>query len=124
MTSGRTDDYRARLYDTYFTNQAGSENTELSAPAIRRNIVERLPDDRRAHILDIGCGRGELLYMLRERGYGHAEGIDVSPEQVQVARGRGLEITQGDFMPFLAGRPDTFDAICAIDVLEHFDKPD
>lgn len=35
----------------------------------------RLPIDRRMRILDVGCGSGELLFLLRELGY-RAEGID------------------------------------------------
>ncbi len=123
VTLGETD-YRARLYDTYLTTHAGSEPAALAVPAIRQNIVGRLPKEKDIRILDIGCGQGELLMTLRQAGYCRAQGIDLSREQVAAARDRGLPVTLGDLFPFLTGHAESFDVICAIDVIEHFDKPD
>lgn len=123
VTSGQVD-YRARLYDTYLTTHAGLDPAGLAVPAIRQNIVSRLPKDENIRILDIGCGQGELLITLRQAGYPHAQGIDVSREQVAAAAARGLTVKEGDLFPFLTDHAACFDAICAIDVIEHFDKPD
>lgn len=115
-------DFRSRLYERYASTHAASEQPELGAPALLRNIVRRLPRDRSATILDVGSGQGELLRQLRDAGYSNVEGIDVSPEQVAIARRQGLPVTQGSLLPFLSERKGQADAICAVDVLEHFKK--
>jgi SAM-dependent methyltransferase len=73
--------------------------------------------------LDVGCGAGELVGLLRQTGDRDVVGIDVSPEQVALAQSRGLSgIEQADLVEYLERHPTSFDAIVAVDVLEHFDK--
>jgi SAM-dependent methyltransferase len=42
--------------------------------------------DRRAHVLDYGCGYGRLTGLLLSNGFGDVEGVDISPELVARAR--------------------------------------
>jgi O-antigen chain-terminating methyltransferase len=42
-----------------------------------------------SNVLDIGCGRGEFLALLAERGIG-AQGIDINESMVEVCRQKGL----------------------------------
>ncbi|MCP5118920.1 MAG: hypothetical protein GY953_49545, partial [bacterium] len=56
----------------------------------------------RRHILDIGCGRGEFLQVLKDAGVA-ARGIDSSDELVRLCRSRGLEAEQADLFEHLAG---------------------
>jgi 2-polyprenyl-3-methyl-5-hydroxy-6-metoxy-1,4-benzoquinol methylase len=115
---------RDRLYDSYRSTHVEREPQGRGAPALRRNVIARLPADRGARILDIGCGDGALLALMREQGYREVAGIDVSPEQVERARARGLDVVRADVVAFLDSATERYDAICAIDVIEHFDKPD
>src|SRR5688500_14420278 len=103
---------RDRLYDSYRSTHVEREPQGRGAPALRRNIMARLPADPRARILDLGCGDGELLLLLRERGYRDVEGIDVSVEQVERARARGLDVVRADALAFLASAGERYDAIC------------
>ncbi|MEK6252562.1 MAG: class I SAM-dependent methyltransferase [Actinomycetota bacterium] len=119
-----TEDFRRRLYEGYVTTHAGSEPAERAVPSLDRNIRRRLPRDRNIRILDIGCGQGYLLDVLREAGYPQVSGVDVSAEQVEIARLRGLDVTQGDVFDFLREHLGGFDAITAVDLIEHFDKAD
>jgi len=74
-----------------------------------------------APVLDLGCGRGELLVMLREAGV-EAAGVESDPALVQSALRRGLEVTRGDALESLRSRPaESSGAITAIHVLEHLD---
>lgn len=51
------------------------------------------------------------------------QGIDVSPEQVSEAKAMGInQVDVADASIFLKEHKDTFDAILAIDVIEHFTK--
>ena len=75
--------------------------------------------DRRARILDVGCGTGANLIMLSK--YGDAEGVDVSEDALAFCRERGLDkvrLGAGEALPYEDG---TFDLVTAFDVVEHMD---
>jgi O-antigen chain-terminating methyltransferase len=70
-------------------------------------------------VLDIGCGRGEFLDVMREAGI-HARGIDLSAESVQHCRENGLEAEVADLFTYLPAQPDgEFDGILSSQVVEH-----
>ena len=70
-------------------------------------------------VLDIGCGRSELIELLAKRGV-EAMGIDTDPSLVADARERGLDVVRADAIQFLRERqPQSFGAIVATHVLEH-----
>ena len=75
-----------------------------------------------AAILELGCGPGYFLEYLRKRGFSNAQGIDVSPEQVNLACQKGLPAKLGDVFDTLGDHEQAFDAIICIDLLEHFSK--
>ena len=120
-------DCRERVYREYRRNLA-PELTSGSVDLGARDALwagyylPRLPADKDAAILDLGCGGGELLDFLRRRGYRRLEGVDGSPSQAAAARARGLAVEHGDLFEFLKARPGRWDAIVAVDVLEHLDK--
>jgi SAM-dependent methyltransferase len=72
-----------------------------SVDAIRER-QRRYVDDFRdaAPVLDIGCGRGELLTVLREAGV-EARGIDADADMVAFARGENLDVEQADLLEYL-----------------------
>jgi len=82
-----------------------------------------LPELREhAPVLDLGCGRGELLLMLRDAGV-ETEGVDGDPALVQAARRRGLTVAEGDVLEALRGRADaSFGAVTAFHLAEHLDS--
>ena len=93
-------------------------------PTFRKRLAPLLPPDKHARILDLGCGYGEFLHFLRQQGYTETMGIDLDPQHVETARGLGLEnIYCANVLEFLPPAGD-FDFISALDVLEHFSKPD
>jgi len=70
-------------------------------------------------VLDLGCGRGELLLLLREAGV-DAFGIESDPALAQAARRRGLEVIENDVLEALRSQDDgRWGAITAIHFLEH-----
>lgn len=89
---------------------------------IRSRLDRWLPELRdHAPVLDLGCGRGELLLMLRDAGV-EAEGVDGDPALVQSARRRGLAVVEGDALEMLRGRPDaSVGAVTALHVAEHLE---
>jgi 2-polyprenyl-3-methyl-5-hydroxy-6-metoxy-1,4-benzoquinol methylase len=87
---------------------------------IRRNMEFYRPFFvGRENVLDIGCGRGEFLEVMREAGV-PARGIDLSAESVAQCRDKGLTAEVADLFPFLAAQPDgEFDGILSSQVIEH-----
>jgi SAM-dependent methyltransferase len=72
-----------------------------------------------APVLDIGCGRGEFLSLLRDAGI-EARGIDADADMVAYARGEGLEVTQDDVVQHLDALPDgSLGGIFMAQVVEH-----
>ncbi len=91
-----------------------------SVEAIRER-QRRYVDDLRAAapVLDVGCGRGELLQLLREAGV-EARGIDADADMVAYARGEGLDVEQADLVEYLERQEDgTFGGIFMGQVVEH-----
>jgi SAM-dependent methyltransferase len=62
------------------------------------------------------------MLALREAGYHNVCGVDVSPEAVAIAKGKGQNVVEADIRKFLSEVKDGFDLICAFDILEHFRK--
>jgi len=70
-------------------------------------------------VLDLGCGRGELLLLLREAGI-EATGVEGDAALAGAARRRGLEIIEGDVLEVLRGlASDAWGAVTAIHLFEH-----
>ena len=89
---------------------------------IRRRVSEYLPLFQGASdVLDIGCGRGEFLALLREHGIG-ARGVDVNGAMVDVCRQQGLDATDADALTYLRAQPDgTLGGLFAAQVIEHLE---
>jgi O-antigen chain-terminating methyltransferase len=72
-------------------------------------------------VLDVGCGRGEFLELLRDRGV-KAQGVDINPAMVEVCRGKGLQAETGDALGYLGRLPDrSLGGLFAAQVVEHLE---
>jgi SAM-dependent methyltransferase len=91
-----------------------------SVEAIRERQRRYLDDLRdQGPVLDIGCGRGELVGLLREAGV-EARGIDADADMVAFARGEGLDVEQADAVAYLEGLADgSLGAVFMAQVVEH-----
>jgi len=71
-------------------------------------------------VLDVGCGRGELLRLLAAEGI-PASGVEINPISAAACRSEGLTVEEGDGVAHLAGRPDgSLGAVVALQVVEHW----
>lgn len=74
-------------------------------------------------VLDLGCGRGEFLDVLRGAGIA-AEGVDADADAVAACREKGLNVEHGDLFGFLARQEaGSVDGIFCAHVVEHLPSP-
>lgn len=74
-------------------------------------------------VVDLGCGRGEFLGLLRDAGIA-ARGVDGDADMVAFAAGEGLAVEQADVVAWLGGQPDaSLGGIFMAQVVEHLPPP-
>jgi len=76
-----------------------------------------------SHVLDIGCGRGEFLELMRENGI-IARGVDTDKNMVASCRTLDLDVTLQDALTYLENLEDkSLDGIFIDQVVEHLEPP-
>jgi SAM-dependent methyltransferase len=104
---------------------AGFEDEFRGSPeTIRERLAEYLPLFAGCDtVVEVGCGRGEFLELLRDHGI-RGRGADLNSEMVSRCRARGLEVVQADALEYLAAAPDSsIGGLFAAQVVEHL-QPD
>jgi len=109
----------AEIYDE-FTDRFRGSTADVTA-----KLQGYLPDVRRlvhaGGVVDIGCGRGEWLTLLRDAGV-RSCGVDTNPAFVTAAVEWGLAVELGDAVGYLrALRQDSVDMVTCFHVIEHLD---
>ena len=65
-----------------------------------------------ASVLDLGCGSGELLYLLIKEKEAHGHGIEISVDEIYKCVAKGLNVLHGDIENGLADYKDqSFDYV-------------
>jgi cyclopropane fatty-acyl-phospholipid synthase-like methyltransferase len=117
--------YRDVLYSNY---SASFAEQKTHNPAVQFAAYEATydlsPISTESEVLDIGCGTGEWLTWLHQKGYTQLNGIDFSPSDIAIAK---QQLTQAnlshvDAVSHLQQQTARFDLIHAKDVIEHMTK--
>ena len=69
-------------------------------------------------VLDVGCGEGVLLELLREANI-PAVGVEIDVERVAIAQAKGLHVEHALAQDYLVDKPDAFDGIFLGHLIEH-----
>ncbi len=76
-----------------------------------------------APIVDVGCGRGEWLELMKERSL-TARGVDLNRIMVNECRERGFEVVEADALHYLRELPDnSLGAVTGMHIIEHLPLP-
>jgi len=104
------------VYSLFEERFRGAPEEIAASQSFYVSFLEDLPGP----VLDVGCGRGELLHLLRERGI-KASGIESNAISVEACRSGGLDVLHGDALEVLrrAGTSE-YGAIVALQVVEHW----
>lgn len=77
------------------------------------------------NVLDIGCGRGEMLELLKENGIENSKGIDINNDMVEYCKSKGLNVERADALGYLQNATDNLlDGIIISQVIEHLASDD
>ncbi len=72
-----------------------------------------------SNVLDIGCGRGELLEVFGQHGI-QATGIDLNDGCIAMCQGKGLSVQKADLFSYLEELPDkSLGGLACLQVVEH-----
>ncbi len=116
----RVDDLKSRVREPEYVRfedlHRGSEE------AVKWKQKNYLPYfQEKGPVLDIGCGRGEFLELLKEARI-PASGVDTNQEMVRQCRAKGLEAVHNDGLVYLKGLSDqSLGGIFLSQVIEHLD---
>jgi 2-polyprenyl-3-methyl-5-hydroxy-6-metoxy-1,4-benzoquinol methylase len=88
------------------------------------SYVDRISDSfSKVQVLDLGCGRGEWLELLEERGY-QAKGIDLNRIMVKISQDFGLDVKEYDAIKYLESLEDSsLEMITGFHIIEHIPFP-
>lgn len=85
-------------------------------------ILSAVPDG--AGVLDVGCGDGELLALLRDRCAARVRGMELSQAGVNACVQQGLSVVQGDADQDLSLYPDgAFDVVVLSQTIQATRRP-
>lgn len=96
--------------------------TTLARGNVALDLAGIVPGGRSPSVLDVGCGNGESLLMLRAFGYTRACGVERDEQARAAARALGLEVRDGtaEGLPFENAQ---FDVVFLRHVIEHVLDP-
>ena len=114
--SGAPPPLPAGVYALFEERFRGSPEQIAGAQLFYVDFLKDLPGP----VLDVGCGRGEFLRLLKSAGI-PASGLESNSISAQACRKAGLQVEIGDALEVLAGRPaGRLGAVVAFQVVEHW----
>lgn len=109
-----------------FENRFRGSTAEIRARSERYLPIFRAtsPVTAGGVVLDIGCGRGEFLSLLKHNNIS-TRGIDLNRAMVEEAKSLDLDVFEGDAIAYLWNQPEnSLAAVTGFHIVEHLDFKD
>ncbi|HEX3725201.1 MAG TPA: class I SAM-dependent methyltransferase [Pirellulales bacterium] len=119
-TKGTADDGMAQEILLELRSRVRRHPWWLERGALTLSLLERLGIEPPARVLDVGCGWGVTLELLEQSGY-QATGLDISHAALDQLDSPGRQLVEADLTQAIPSGAPQFDAILALDVIEHLD---
>jgi O-antigen chain-terminating methyltransferase len=113
------------FYKAFEDQHRGSRETIKSRLAVYMPFIEKIQEVHpNAAALDLGCGRGEWLELLKDHQLS-ATGIDLDDGMLSACRSRGLDVQTGDAIAYLKSLPaDSLSILSGFHIAEHLSLGD
>jgi O-antigen chain-terminating methyltransferase len=113
------------FYKAFEDQHRGSRETIKSRLAVYMPFIEKIQEVHpNAAALDLGCGRGEWLELLKDHQLS-ATGIDLDDGMLSACRDRGLNVQTGDAIAHLKSLPaDSLSIVSGFHIAEHLSLGD
>jgi O-antigen chain-terminating methyltransferase len=107
----------------YLAFEAAFRGSRDHVRRTQARYLDYLRGDLGGPVVDLGCGRGEFLELLREAGIS-AYGVEQNSSLVAHCRAAGLDVRQNDVIAALKESPDaSLGAVLSFQVVEHLGLP-
>jgi len=118
LSLGELADFSCAKYD-------GDFSLSLEEAQARKHdyVVEQVGIAAGRRVLDLGCGWGPMLDVVRRRG-GTGVGVTLSSAQVTACRRHGLDVQLSDARRLTREEFGAFDAVVSLGAFEHFCSPE
>jgi len=118
--------YNEWLYTSHVYEEGDSQMHKDLTKTVVEKYIDLLALKKDAKILDLGCGPGYFLDLMKERGYTDLIGVTISPGDIKICEDKGHKIAKYDFsfLPQKEGYYDeSVDFIFLRQTLEHSPYP-
>lgn len=128
----KTSKYSCELFGNYrkshvnytcISNDGRKKQFEKLYRDCYKSIFKKVRKD--ANILEIGCNEGIMLSVLSDNGYRNLTGIDLSPDDLDIARrnlSQDIKLECADVFEYLSNKENVYDVIFSKAVIEHIRK--
>jgi O-antigen chain-terminating methyltransferase len=104
----------ALFEDAFYDSSIVSAKQRVYLPYLDRRLAASLP------FLDLGCGRGEFLRILRGEHIASV-GVDINPVPLAALRADGFDVQVQDLIAFLEADTRMYAGAASLQVVEHLD---
>jgi O-antigen chain-terminating methyltransferase len=106
----------AMFEQVFYESAVVAAKQRIYLPYISRDLTAKHP------FLDLGCGRGEFLRILRDESIGSL-GVDINPYPLRQLLTDGFNVHEGDLLDFLERDQQIYSGAAILQVVEHLQPP-
>lgn len=122
----KLDTVKLKLYYEFILTQVyaepESEYHKITTQEIYDLMIKPLKLKKTANILDVGCGPGYFLDIMKKNKYNNVVGTTGSHEDIKICKDKGHTVRRED-ISFLTDKDESLDFIFCRQVLEHSPFP-